>query len=136
MTYCLDSINQNLEQLPRHDDVQMAVVRVKRIASEANIYHLLEKGLLEFIDELQISIGDIHDELSGTWFGPVEQAPPTPELAAIIEKAIAKFDKPETSAKNKAPSKKKHSLNSPKAKFTIKYCLPGDVAEMLTALCI
>jgi uncharacterized alpha-E superfamily protein len=115
VTYCLDSINQNLEQLPRHDDVQMAVVRVKRIASEANIFHLLQKGLLEFIDELQISIGDIHDELSRTWFGPVEQAPPTPELAAIIEKAISKFDKPETPEKNKAPSKKKALAKQPKS---------------------
>jgi len=47
----------------------MAVDRVKRITSEANVFHLLENGLLEFIDELQISIADVHDELSRTWFG-------------------------------------------------------------------
>jgi hypothetical protein len=34
------------------------------------VFHLLQGGLLEFIDELQISIADIHDELSKTWFGP------------------------------------------------------------------
>ncbi|GEM_PF-52129 len=69
VNYCLDAVSSNLEQLPNHDDVQMAVDRVKRITSEANVFHLLENGLLEFIDELQISIADVHDELSRTWFG-------------------------------------------------------------------
>lgn len=69
VNYCLDAVSAYLEPLPNHDDVQMAVDRVKRITSEANVFHLLEKGLLEFIDELQISIADIHDELCRTWFG-------------------------------------------------------------------
>lgn len=107
VNYCLDAINQNLEQLPNHDNVQMAVVRVKRITSEANVFHLLEKGLLEFIDELQISFGDIHDELSRTWFGPVVQAPPPPEPVAMLEKVIGKFDKPEQPTPTKAAARKK-----------------------------
>ena len=106
VNYCLDAINQNLEQLPNHDDVQMAVVRVKRITSEANVFHLLEKGLLEFIDELQISIGDIHEELSRTWFGPVVRAPAPPEVSIVVEKAIAKSEQQEESASKKAPAKK------------------------------
>jgi len=68
VNFCLDAINENVEQLPNHDDVQLAVERVKRITSEANVFHLLENGLLEFIDELQISIADIHDALNMTWF--------------------------------------------------------------------
>ena len=76
VNFCLNSLSAKLELLPNHDDVQMAVDRVKRITSEANIFHLLEKGLLEFIDELQISIADIHDELSKTWFGYQSAASP------------------------------------------------------------
>ena len=32
----------------------------------------LPAGLLDFIDELQISFADIHEELNNTWFRPVE----------------------------------------------------------------
>ncbi|MDG2176909.1 MAG: alpha-E domain-containing protein, partial [Gammaproteobacteria bacterium] len=69
INFLLEFINTNLERLPNHDDVQLAIVRVKRITSEANVFHLLENGLLEFIDELQISFGDVHNEISKTWFG-------------------------------------------------------------------
>ena len=69
VTFCLNALSTTLETLPNHDDVQLAVDRVKRITAEANVFHLLEKGLLEFIDELQISIADIHSELTRTWFG-------------------------------------------------------------------
>lgn len=105
VNYCLDAINQQLEHLPNHDDVQMAVVRVKRITSEANVFHLLEKGLLEFIDELQISIGDIHDELSLTWFGPPpEPVPPAPKPA------------PKTSAKSSQRQNQKTTSGKPAKK--------------------
>jgi uncharacterized alpha-E superfamily protein len=70
VNFCLDEISARMESLPNHEEVQLAVDRVKRITSEANVFHLLQGGLLEFIDELQISIADIHDELSKTWFGP------------------------------------------------------------------
>lgn len=119
VNYCLDEINRNLDHLPNHDDVQMAVVRVKRITSEANVFHLLEHGLLEFIDELQISIADVHDELSLTWFGPGEPdteevAPSQADASAPVlplrrtgsqEQSSTKGGK--TRAKAKSPAKKK-----------------------------
>jgi len=108
VNYCLDAINQQLEHLPKHDDVQMAVVRVKRITSEANVFHLLEKGLLEFIDELQISIGDIHDELSLTWFGPPpEPVAPPPKPAAKASGKSSQRQNQKTSAKKPATPAKK-----------------------------
>jgi len=108
VNYCLDAINQQLEHLPKHDDVQMAVVRVKRITSEANVFHLLEKGLLEFIDELQISIGDIHDELSLTWFGPPpEPVAPPPKPAAKASGKPSQRQNQKTSAKKPATPAKK-----------------------------
>ncbi len=55
---------------PKNEDVIRAVARVKRISREVDVESLLEKGLLEFIDELQISIADIHEEISRIWFTP------------------------------------------------------------------
>ncbi len=68
--FCLSALVENLERLPNNDDVKRAVARVKRITREVDVESLLEKGLLEFIDELQISIADIHEEISRIWFSP------------------------------------------------------------------
>jgi uncharacterized alpha-E superfamily protein len=70
VSYCLSRLSRSLEQLPHGDDVQRAVSRVKRVTGDVKISALLEGGLLDFIDELQISIADIHEELSKTWFSP------------------------------------------------------------------
>ncbi len=68
--FCLSALADYLERLPNNDDVKRAVSRVKRITREVDVEALLERGLLEFIDELQISIADIHEEISRIWFTP------------------------------------------------------------------
>ena len=68
--FCLSELVENLERLPNNEDVKRAVARVKRISREVDVESLLERGLLEFIDELQISIADIHEEISRIWFAP------------------------------------------------------------------
>jgi len=70
--YCLHDLEVRLEQLPGHADVQTAVARVKKITNEVSVSGLLKNGLLEFIDELQISIADIHEAISHAWFHPEE----------------------------------------------------------------
>lgn len=70
--YCLDDIVQHLGKLPKNADVLRAVARAKKVTLAVNVGDLLERGLLEFIDELQISIADIHEEINNTWFRPVE----------------------------------------------------------------
>lgn len=72
VNFCLNQVNYHLQKLPHHESVQRAVARVQRISKDAQISRLLEKGLLEYIDELQISIADIHEELCAVWFQPVE----------------------------------------------------------------
>ncbi len=69
--FCLSELGFFLEKLPNNDDVKRAVSRVRRITNEIEIKSLLERGLLEFIDELQISIADIHEEISRVWFSPI-----------------------------------------------------------------
>jgi uncharacterized alpha-E superfamily protein len=70
--YCLSDLDKHLRLLPHHDDVLQAVARVKKITLEVSVSGLLERGLLDFIDELQISIADIHEEISRAWFHPEE----------------------------------------------------------------
>ncbi len=70
--YCLKDLVNHLGKLPNNQDVLQAVARVKRVSSEVDISTLLQRGLLDFIDELQISFADIHEELNNIWFRPVE----------------------------------------------------------------
>jgi len=70
--YCLNDLVHYLQKLPNNVDVLQAVARVRKVTTEVNISSLLQDGLLDFIDELQISIADIHEELNNTWFKPVE----------------------------------------------------------------
>jgi uncharacterized alpha-E superfamily protein len=116
IVFLLEFINTNLERLPNHDDVQLAIVRVKRITSEANVFHLLENGLLEFIDELQISFGDVHNEMSKTWFGyedvESEDNPVVAEIKPFIapEKAKAKSNKTKKQVTRKVNRKIKRKV--------------------------
>lgn len=70
--YCLDDLVHQLGKLPNNKEVIRAVGRVKKIITQVVISKLLQRGLLDFIDELQISIADIHDALNDTWFRPAE----------------------------------------------------------------
>ena len=72
VSFCLSSLGEQLDKLPNNDEVQMAVARVRKVIARVDIGNLLQSGLLDFIDELQISIADIHDALSDTWFRPAE----------------------------------------------------------------
>lgn len=103
VNYCLSALNKHLEQLPNHEEVQRAVIRVKRVTTEARVDKLLQMGLLDFIDELQISIADIHAELSKTWFRPEE----TEESGIVTEvsSAVKVTAKPEKTRKRKVKAR-------------------------------
>ncbi|HWK53517.1 MAG TPA: alpha-E domain-containing protein [Hyphomicrobiales bacterium] len=70
--YCLNDLEKQLQALPGGDNVLRAVGRVKKITTRVSVSELLDRGLLDFIDELQISIADIHDEINRCWFHPEE----------------------------------------------------------------
>lgn len=70
--FCLDDVGEQLQSLSHNVEVLRAVDRVKKVITNVVISKLLQRGLLDFIDELQISIADIHDALSDTWFRPAE----------------------------------------------------------------
>ena len=67
--HCLSEINNCFERLPKNDIPLRAVTHTQRLINEANIAGLLEAGLHEFIDEIQIDIAELHMQISQTWFG-------------------------------------------------------------------
>jgi uncharacterized alpha-E superfamily protein len=71
INFCLSQLSFFMQKLPNNENVQRAVARVQRITKEVTVSELLKRGLLDFIDELQISIADIHEEITNTWFRPV-----------------------------------------------------------------
>lgn len=67
--HCLGELEICFIGLPLHDQPLRSVTHTKRVVNEASINKLLEGGLHEFIDEIQIDFGDIHNSVAQTWFG-------------------------------------------------------------------
>lgn len=73
--HCLIEIERNLVELPHHDD---------SIASARTIHALLDTvggaevdlvWLHQFVDDLQLALGGLHDQLAATYFPAREEAP-------------------------------------------------------------
>lgn len=68
VTYCLGVMGATLPYLPQNRNLERTVWRVRSLVQDANIDKLMEKGLHEFIDEIQIGIGDVHDSVNNAFF--------------------------------------------------------------------
>jgi uncharacterized alpha-E superfamily protein len=69
IAHALGEISACFEKnLPRNDDPLRAVLRLQRLIAEANVQKLRAEGLHEFIDQLQLELGNLHQLISGTWF--------------------------------------------------------------------
>lgn len=67
-SYCLSRLSACLGELPRNEVVLRRTTRLQRLIARANIEQLLEGGLHDFIDKLQLSLDQIHDQITATWF--------------------------------------------------------------------
>jgi uncharacterized alpha-E superfamily protein len=56
------------KQLPRNEEPLRAVLRLQRLVAEASVDVLHAAGLHEFIDQLQLEFGELHHQISTTWF--------------------------------------------------------------------
>lgn len=54
--------------LPHNEEPLRAVLRLQRLVAEANAEKLRTAGLHDFIDQLQMEFGNLHQQISGTWF--------------------------------------------------------------------
>ena len=64
----LTTLNKVLKKLPSSSKVKWQVDKTRRLVNTGNIESLLNKGLLQYIDELQKSIAAIHFKIADTWF--------------------------------------------------------------------
>lgn len=67
--FCLNVVESCLKGLPKNDMPLRSLARVQRQVQAAEVYKLAYQGLHEFIDELQIEMGIVHDNIAVAYFG-------------------------------------------------------------------
>ena len=68
--YCVDQVEEGICRLPRNESTLRVIGRLKRSLTTSDLGGLDQEALHAFIDRLQITISDLHRELSETWFLP------------------------------------------------------------------
>jgi uncharacterized alpha-E superfamily protein len=69
VAHTLGEITTCLERkLPHNDEPLRAALRLQRLVAEADVGKLQDAGLHEFIDQLQLELGDLHQQITSTWF--------------------------------------------------------------------
>ncbi len=68
VAHCLKQLEQCLWALPNSEKVLAAIVNIQNKLDEADLDELLKSGLHEYIDELQLEIGNLHFRIAETWF--------------------------------------------------------------------
>jgi uncharacterized alpha-E superfamily protein len=75
VVHCIEALRTSLSKLPRNESALRVAGRLKRNLEGTEPRRLNQQQLHAFIDDLQVGIGDLHEELARTWF------PPPPEAA-------------------------------------------------------
>ncbi|MGH8445940.1 MAG: alpha-E domain-containing protein [Solimonas sp.] len=70
VTFCLQQIGATLPRLPHSRASERSMDRIRALIQDANFDRLLEIGLHEWIDEIQVGIGSVHEALAQTYFQP------------------------------------------------------------------
>ncbi|EGV32429.1 protein of unknown function DUF403 [Thiorhodococcus drewsii AZ1] len=68
--FCVDSLQSNLTKLPRNEGALRVAGRLKRTLEGVEPRRLNQQQLKLFVDDLQVGIGELHDEIARTWFPP------------------------------------------------------------------
>lgn len=66
--HCIAELNNRVERLPKNDLPLRSIAHVQRKLVELDIVSLLQKGMHEYIDELQVELAEIHNQVARTWF--------------------------------------------------------------------
>jgi len=66
--FCMDQLEGVLQELPQPEAALRRVARLQRRVQSADVHALAERGLHEFIDELQIGLGELHGDIDALYF--------------------------------------------------------------------
>ena len=66
--FCLNTIAGSLPHLPERRAVERTVDRARALVLDANFERLMETGLHELMDEIQIGLGEVHIALHKAYF--------------------------------------------------------------------
>jgi len=82
VAHCLKQLEVCLWGLPNSEKVLACIVNLEQKIELADLDQLLQKGLHEYIDEIQLEIGNLHVLIAETWFLPVVVVQEQKESAA------------------------------------------------------
>lgn len=68
VTFCLNKIAHTLPQLPPSRATERVVQRTNALLLDANIDKLVDTGLHEFMDEIQLNIAKLHSAIAEAYF--------------------------------------------------------------------
>jgi uncharacterized alpha-E superfamily protein len=72
--FCVKQVEEAISVLPNNESSLRVAGRLKRSLTSPDVGLLDQEALHSFIDDLQITISDLHHELSVTWFPPAPEA--------------------------------------------------------------
>jgi len=70
VNHCCERMRASLERLLRNEAALRVAGRLSRKLLGTDVQRLTQTELHRFVDELQLDIGDLHDEIARTWFPP------------------------------------------------------------------
>ncbi|MCG6895671.1 MAG: alpha-E domain-containing protein [Thiocapsa sp.] len=74
VNHCVESLRASLSKLPRNDAALRVAGRLKRNLEGSEPRRLNQQQLHDFVDDLQVGIGELHQEIAKTWFPPVPES--------------------------------------------------------------
>ena len=71
VAHCMKSLQASLDELPQDERAVAAALSALRHARDADIDEILARERLhEFVDALQVDLGEVHTAIQNTWFLP------------------------------------------------------------------
>ncbi len=68
VAFCLRQLEICLRKLPRNEAALVALAALRHKLNAAAVPELAREGLHQFIDEVQIGFGELHDQIAATYF--------------------------------------------------------------------
>ena len=68
VAFCLRQLDICLRKLPRNAAALAALAKLRQTLNAAAVPELAREGLHEFVDEMQVGLGELHDQIAAAYF--------------------------------------------------------------------